>query len=79
MPSCHCRSTVNSLSAATTDLQLLTPTPMLHHRFRYIASLRPTDNKSSHFCGATLIHPRVVLTAAHVSTSMMGGCAYVFQ
>lgn len=36
------------------------------YRFRYIASLRPTNYKTSHFCGATLIHPRVILTAAHV-------------
>lgn len=36
-------------------------------RFRYMASLRNASNPIQPFCDGTLIHPRVVLTAAHVS------------
>ena len=36
------------------------------HRYRYMASLRLNDDPNGFFCGGTLIHPLVVLTAAHV-------------
>lgn len=42
-----------------------------------MASLRPTKNPKDPFCGGTHIHPRVVLTAAHVSLPLLSspmGC-----
>lgn len=51
----------SSLAALTT--RIIGGTPVAPGRFPYLVSLR--DSQDRHFCGGSLIAPRVVLTAAH--------------
>lgn len=48
------------------------PTPHPWHRYPYFTSLRHATT-GWHYCGATLIQPDVLLTAAHVGASMLPG------
>ncbi len=46
--------------------QIVSSSPVQWCRYRYMASLRYNDDVNTPFCGGTLIHPLVVLTAGHV-------------